>query len=919
MADKKRSQAKITKSQSTTKKSTPLKSAKAKTTKPLKTTSKKVTKPKSKSPAKPHKKPSVKRPKLNKKLTKLDRLTNIIVKHANYLAIGSVVVLLATTILWSILGARIQQGNADQLVNPLLFQNNNVFRDAQIPGQHSFILKWPIFFIISLFNNTSSALIAITVSVVVVTVMALVWIIYRIERRPLYFAAICLALASVLLLIPPQPYAGGILPVNMAMLASRNIEYILYIVSLIALIKANKITSRWLWAGIAGLTLLIASDKIFATMLIGGSILASIVYTAFRKRQYAITATSGIIIGTLSTLVATVILWFINYLGIVIILNQAAASPYAIVYNLHKVALGFVYSISALLTNIGANPAYDATKLRDTPRFAIDRLLSWSGLGYIVNGLILIVGVLAVGYILAHSLAKTKPKAVPDDRPFKLVIMLAWSSFVTFGAFIFTNHEYSVDARYLSIVLPTLFIAMAVYGRKLKLQPRLLIATMGVLLLAIASGIYGTTNIYHQDTQAMANINARNLTVAQAVKRNHISLLVGDYWRVIPIRAQSNQSLTTIPLNTCTQPRNVLSSLAWQKNLATTSFAYLWSYDRGLTDYPQCGLQTIVDSFGKPNKSVTITGTVEKPTESLLFYEGGIHKDSIANSLRNTKTVTVVPGKISEYPPPICKSGHTIMNIVAHEDDDLLFMNPDLQTAISQGTCVRTVFLTAGDSGSGSFYWLSREQGSQAAYNLMDGPTKDQWVSRIVKIAENQYITIETPRNNPSISLIYMHLPDGNLFGQGFKDNNYESLLKLETGAIPEVHSVDKQSHYSDQDVTNTLTTLMAYFNPEQINTQADDSSHDFPDHSDHVAAGNYATRAATLYGGGTINVPIKYYDGYPVRDLGPNLTDAEIANKQAIVFAYAAYDGAVCGSIESCSHVYAYSAFMARQYQSNR
>ena len=50
--------------------------------------------------------------------------------------------------------------------------------------------------------------------------------------------------------------------------------------------------------------------------------------------------------------------------------------------------------------------------------------------------------------------------------------------------------------------------------------------------------------------------------------------------------------------------------------------------------------------------------------------------------------------------------------VVAHEDDDLLFMNPDVQHDLAAGVCVTTVFLTAGDDGQSSDYWLGRELAS---------------------------------------------------------------------------------------------------------------------------------------------------------------------------------------------------------------
>ena len=80
-----------------------------------------------------------------------------------------------------------------------------------------------------------------------------------------------------------------------------------------------------------------------------------------------------------------------------------------------------------------------------------------------------------------------------------------------------------------------------------------------------------------------------------------------------------------------------------------------------------------------------------------------------------------------------CPRGKT-MNIVAHEDDDLLFLSPDLLRDIGAGRCVRTVFVTAGDAAERvggtadqrSVYWHAREAGSRAAYALMSG-VRNSW------------------------------------------------------------------------------------------------------------------------------------------------------------------------------------------------
>ena len=178
-------------------------------------------------------------------------------------AVLAVIVLLATTCFWGLLGARIQQSNADQLVDPYLFQNLSTFHGAYIPGQHSYLLKWPLFLLIKLFGYSNNAYIAATLAVVLITVVGLVIFLYWIERRPLIFGTLCLLLASVLLLVPAQPYPGALLPVNMAMITTRNIEYILYMVSLLLIIRAVRVKNWRFWLAVLLLTLLITSDSFF--------------------------------------------------------------------------------------------------------------------------------------------------------------------------------------------------------------------------------------------------------------------------------------------------------------------------------------------------------------------------------------------------------------------------------------------------------------------------------------------------------------------------------------------------------------------------------------------------------------------------------------------------------------------------------
>ena len=73
--------------------------------------------------------------------------------------------------------------------------------------------------------------------------------------------------------------------------------------------------------------------------------------------------------------------------------------------------------------------------------------------------------------------------------------------------------------------------------------------------------------------------------------------------------------------------------------------------------------------------------------------------------------------------PPTLAQCHGIKDLafVAHLDDDLLFMNPDIASNIEAGGCVRLVYLTASDAGDDC-----RERGVRAAYAYM-AHQPDEW------------------------------------------------------------------------------------------------------------------------------------------------------------------------------------------------
>ena len=832
-------------------------------------------------------------------------------------AVFGALVLIATTLAWSYLGARLQQANADQVADSLLFANSATFHAAAFPAQHSFLLKWPLFYVTRLAGFSQLSFIVTTMAVTTITVGCFAILLYRINRRPLVFGTICLALASCLLLVPAQPYAGGLLPVNMAMITTRNFEYIVYMLGLALIAKNPKFTNWRVWLAVLVLAVVCASDRLFLDLSLAGAGAAMVGYALRRHWKFVILSVNWLLIGLIVGALALSALWVIDARHVTHIVGQSSASPYAAVNNAKGLALAGTYGISDLLTNFGANPAYDGTVLRQIPRLATHRLLSVSGVSFVINALILLYGLLVCARILYASLFTTLGGGVKNNAPIRLATMLIWSSLAAAGVFVISNHDYAVDSRYLTITLFAVFIAIAAYMCDKHAPSRRLLVIAAVLCVSMGAATPQVIHNYHADRLALADINSRNQLVAQALATRHTTTLLGDYWRVLPIAAESSKpgQIQPFSLQNCTQPRTVLTSQVWQPNLHTHPFAYLLSFDKGLTDYPQCNLQQIVKYYGRPNVTELIAGTLAKPKEMLLFYDQGLQEPM---HLSGGTLSTVLPIPLDELPRTSCDVP-TAMNVVAHEDDDLLFINPDTLHELQVGHCVRTVYLTAGDDGLDRGYWLNREQGAEAAYSAMTG-SKQPWVERTVQLTDHQYIAVANLLGDSQVSLIFFRLPDGGLRGQGFGATHQESLASLYKGQMGALHSVDGQSFYNSDQLTASLTKLFKTFNPTIIRTQSSYHGMRFSDHADHQAVGLFVRRAYDAYEkeqfANEVTVPLNYYIGYPIRERPANVSGDDYRSKQATFLKYSLFDGAVCHSTEQCDHTETYGAYLAREYQ---
>ena len=259
----------------------------------------------------------------------------------------------------------------------------------------------------------------------------------------------------------------------------------------------------------------------------------------------------------------------------------------------------------------------------------------------------------------------------------------------------------------------------------------------------------------------------------------------------------------------------------------------------------------------------------------------------------------------------VCRGGK--VNVVAHPDDDLLFLSPDLLQDVRTGGCVTTIYLTAGDAGRGVEYWRARENGERAAYAKMHAAA-NEWENEALFV--NGYvISSSTLAARPSIRLVFMRLPDGGYDGRGF---GRWGLQRLWTGAVSSLASVDSENSYSRDDLVSTLRALLQSASPQIVRSmdfRRAPYGFESGDHSDHVATA-YFTEAALGRG----NPALKGYLGYRAVVAGPENVAGPLLHAKTDAFvAYAKHDSAIrCKSLRQCRDRRtggSYSDWLPRQY----
>jgi LmbE family N-acetylglucosaminyl deacetylase len=250
------------------------------------------------------------------------------------------------------------------------------------------------------------------------------------------------------------------------------------------------------------------------------------------------------------------------------------------------------------------------------------------------------------------------------------------------------------------------------------------------------------------------------------------------------------------------------------------------------------------------------------------------------------------------------------MTIVAHADDDLLFMNPDISNSIAAGEGSTTIFVTAGDAGYDDWYWQAREQGAKAAYAMMAGV--DDWQDEIVSVTY-EGTTFEVVSSYlvsaPEVRLYFLRIPDG--AGAIADPADYETLARLEAGTLAAATTIDDAASYTRADLVAVLTALMEAHDPSQFRLQVAEGDFATGEHTDHVHATEFALEALAQFSG--TDFQVTHYVNYQSDQLAANLSPEDAAFALEVMQAYAAFD--VGATDENGNLLPVYLDWSARQY----
>ncbi|MDF9816440.1 PIG-L family deacetylase [Streptomyces sp. SPB162] len=283
-------------------------------------------------------------------------------------------------------------------------------------------------------------------------------------------------------------------------------------------------------------------------------------------------------------------------------------------------------------------------------------------------------------------------------------------------------------------------------------------------------------------------------------------------------------------------------------------------------------------------------------------------------------------------PAAVAEPAARLMHICAHPDDDLYFMNPDLQLFLNGGATVTSIYLAAGEADGRnadirdknrkqvrvdfSAYSEARENGLRAAYALLaTGDRHSPWHREAVRVSDRVVVERDTLTANPRINLYFLNsriVPAvrAGLLHKAQEPRRLRQVWIREDATVPSLTASDspvqEKQEWNRQDILDTLGTLLRHHRPTVVHTMDPDPEHltwsakngiASSDHQDHTATAQFALAALRAYqeDGGSPPV-IEHFRAYANKLWPGNLSKAAYAEKLRVLGVYG-------GAVPDCVH----------------
>ncbi|OII64521.1 PIG-L family deacetylase [Streptomyces sp. CC77] len=280
-----------------------------------------------------------------------------------------------------------------------------------------------------------------------------------------------------------------------------------------------------------------------------------------------------------------------------------------------------------------------------------------------------------------------------------------------------------------------------------------------------------------------------------------------------------------------------------------------------------------------------------------------------------------------------------LMQIMAHPDDDLYFMNPDCRQMVDSGVPLVCVYVTAGEHNGlnrvpGSptpppadrpGYSSARHQGLRQAYAAMLGLDMfTPWQKGVMTLRGDRQAEVDTlTHGNRRVELVFLNLAM-------HEPRTYHAVPSLWGERATTVRTVvasdspvRRSSRYDHDGLIDVLVGLMERYQPTVVHTldpdpdlqhsdeetrKKDSEQPGYSDHADHTAVASFSWAAlvrwaaeASRDGGAIPGFVATSFRGYYNRHWPKNLPEAVLKRKAAHLVPYGGDPEWQCGNPSGC------------------